>query len=57
MRNKTFMEITNLDIYTELKGLRKDLNSMKTRMRINTWIASTSLTLVVGLIMGCVILK
>ena len=54
MNNKTFIKITNAQIYGEIKGLREDFGSMKGRIKINTWIASTSLAICL-VIIGCIL--
>ena len=56
MPNKhKFMTITNEDIYAELKELSNCLGTMKGRIKLNTWIASTALSLCVGCLIGLII--
>lgn len=50
--NKVFIEVTNEDIFNEVRGLRSDFSKNKTRTKINSWISTTSLTLVIGVILG-----
>jgi len=49
------MTITNEDIYAELKELSNCLGTMKGRIKLNTWIASTALSLCVGCLIGLII--
>lgn len=48
--NKTFKRITNNDIYEKLQSIEGKQGSQNTRIKVNTWIASTSLTLCIALI-------
>ena len=57
-----FMRITNNDIYDiilevrqEVKTLREEIGTLKSKAKLNTWISTTALTLVIGLIMGMII--
>lgn len=49
-----FMTITNEDIYLEIKELSKCLGSMKGRIKLNTWIASTALSMCIGCLIGLI---
>jgi hypothetical protein len=53
--NKTFLRITNEDIYIEIKSLRTDFNRVKTRVKINTWCSATALSICVGILVGLLI--
>jgi len=52
MMEEPFHVITNNDIYQEILNLRKDFNCDRTKIKVNTWIATTALTLVIGVILG-----
>jgi hypothetical protein len=53
--NKTFLRITNEDIYIEIKSLRTDFNRVKTRVKINTWCSVTALSVCLGALIGLLI--
>lgn len=53
--NKTFLKITNEDIYSEIKSLRIDFNRVKSRVKINTWCSATALSICVGMLVGLLI--
>jgi len=55
MNDTCFKEITNNDIYNEIKTLGTDFNKIKTRVKINTWCSATALSLVVGIFLGILI--
>ena len=48
----TFYKITNEDVYLKLDNLEHLINNQTSKVKINTWLASTSFTLIVGLILG-----
>jgi len=52
--NKCFVKVTNQDIYTEIVELRKSFDAIKSKVKLNTWIASTALSLVIGAIFGSI---
>jgi len=47
-----FIEISNNEIYEELLNIKNNLNCMKTKIKLNTWLSSTALSLVIGLTIG-----
>ena len=51
-----FKEITNEDIYEELVEYKKCQQKQDTKITVNRWIASTALTLVIGVIIGGLII-
>ena len=55
MIDNTFVKITNKDIYNELVNFGKEFGKTKTQIKLNTWIATTALTL--GLFIVGVILR
>jgi len=48
----TFYKVTNEDVYFKLDNLERLINNQTSKVKINTWLASTSFTLIVGLILG-----
>lgn len=52
--NKCFVKVTNQEIYAEIVELRKSFDSIKSKVKLNTWIASTALSLVIGAIFGSI---
>ena len=55
MANKCFIKVTNEDVYNEIKLLRADFSSIKSRVKINTWCSATALSLVIGIFLGILI--
>jgi len=55
MTSKTFVKITNADVYAEIKLLRIDFDKVKSRVKINTWCSATALSLVAGILIGFLI--
>ena len=56
--DKTFVRITNQDIYDKLVDIERHVMSTNGKVKLNRWIATTALTislLVVGLKLGGVI--
>lgn len=49
---KCFKEITNEEIYDEIISLKDSIGVLKSKAKVNTWISSTALSLVVGLTIG-----
>ena len=47
---KTFHRITNEDIYQELETIKKDLEDIKSQLKLVKWIASSALTISVALV-------
>lgn len=52
MNKKTFYKVSNEEIYQELLALRKDLQSIKGKIRVVSWVSGTALSLVIGVILG-----
>ena len=52
---KVFIKVTNQDIYSEILALREDFNKIKSKVKVNTWIASTALSLTVGALLGFIL--
>jgi hypothetical protein len=50
-----FIEVSNNDIYLEIKGLREDFNRLNSKNKISQWMSATALTLTVGVIIGFVL--
>ena len=46
---KTFVKITNEMIYKEIKELKEHVLSTNGKVKLNKWIATTALTLVIAL--------
>jgi len=46
------MKITNTQIYEKLICVEEKVSNQRGLIRLNTWMASTALTLVVGVIIG-----
>ena len=51
VNNKTFITITNKDIYSKLCEIESHVIKTNGKVKLNRWIASTALTLSMGLIM------
>jgi hypothetical protein len=51
---KCFKEITNEDIYNQILEVRTEISVLKSKAKLNTWIASTALSMVVGLTIGLI---
>jgi ribosomal protein L29 len=51
---KCFREVTNEEIYNEIVALRNDIVHLKSKAKVNTWISTTALSLVVGLTIGLI---
>lgn len=49
------MQITNQDIYKEIVETKELLGNMKGRIKLNTWIASTALSMCVGCLIGLIL--
>lgn len=52
MSNKTFIKITNKEIYEKLCSIEEHVIATNGKVKLNRWIATTSLTLVVAMIFG-----
>jgi len=52
---KCFMQVTNEDIYHEIVATRELVSNMKGRIKLNTWISSTALSLCVGCLIGLIV--
>ena len=52
MMGRTFVKITNEDIYREIIAFRKDLSCLKGQIKLNAWVGGTALTLVIGALVG-----
>ncbi len=53
MKNgKTFVKITNEDIYNRIELIDIKMNKLSSMGKINRWIATTALSLVIGLLIG-----
>jgi len=50
-----FIEVSNNDIYAELKQIRRDLNCIQPKLRVSQWMSATALTLTIGVIVGFVL--
>jgi hypothetical protein len=49
MPDRTFMKITNKDIYKKLEDIEEHVIKTNGKVMLNRWIASTALGLIVGL--------
>ena len=49
------MQVTNEDIYHEIVATRELVSNMKGRIKLNTWISSTALSLCVGCLIGLIV--
>lgn len=50
--NKSFVTITNKDIYLKVCSIEKHVMLTNGKVRVNTWRSITSLTLIIALILG-----
>lgn len=53
--NNTFVRITNKDIYDKLESIERKVSITNGKVKLNRWIATTSLTLVVTCVIGLVV--
>ena len=49
MVDKTFMKITNKDIYDKLCDVEKRVQTTNGRVTLNRWIATTALTMIIAI--------
>lgn len=54
-KDDCFIEVSNNDIFREVKRLRNDINSMQSKIKISQWMSTTALTLTVGAILGFIL--
>ena len=47
--NKNFIQITNIDIYNKLENIEELCSKLNGKVRLNRWIATTALTIVLSL--------
>ena len=52
--NKTFVRITNVEIYRKLCDIEKHVIKTNGKVKINRWIASTALTLFLAIFLNIV---
>lgn len=55
MGERCFLKVTNADVYQKLLDIESKVNNQNSRIKINTWLGTTSLTLVVGAIVGIIL--
>jgi len=51
---KTFVRITNQEIYKKLCTLEEHMIKMNGKVKLNRWIATTALSLVIAVVVGMV---
>ena len=49
-KDKTFVRITNRDIYLKLEEVCKHVEKTNGKVKLNRWIGSTALTLIIMLV-------
>jgi len=54
--SKTFIKITNKDIYEKLIDIEKHVVRTNGKVKLNKWIATTALTLAIAILCGSLIL-
>jgi hypothetical protein len=54
-KDNCFIEVSNNDIYREIKCLREDFTQLSSKNKISQWMSATALTLTVGVIIGFVL--
>jgi hypothetical protein len=54
-KDDCFIEVSNNDIFREVKNLRRDINSMQSKIKVSQWMSATALTLTIGVIIGFVL--
>lgn len=64
VNQKTFIKITNKDIYDKLSEVKEELFTIKEqvlkingRVKLNRWIATTALALIVAVVFGMIGVK
>ena len=55
--NKTFIKITNKDIYDKLESIESHVLVTNGKVKLNRWVGTTALSLVVALIFGLLGMK
>ena len=52
MTDRTFVRITNREIYSKLESIEDKINKTNGKVKLNRWIATTGLSIILATLIG-----